>query len=146
MYVSSLILYLFISGLVLWHGGTTNANPLQSTGTQLLTLPAYGSETRSNIFGSLANVSSLSLNVSSQNDFKIQCERYKYGFLDDEVLLDCGRGLPYMVGSYDIEFVGEREMEGNVVCLPYRQYGSEYYLGSRCLIHGCKAALAEIET
>ena len=127
MYASSMMLYLFISGLVLCLGGVTYANPLQSTGTQLLTLPAYGSEANSSNFGSLANVSSLSLNVSSPNDFSIQCERYKYGFIDDEVLLDCGRGLPYMVGTYDTKFVDDREAEGNVLCLPYRQYGSEYF-------------------
>ena len=132
MYASSMMLYLFISGLVLCRGGTTYANPLQSTGTQLLTLPAYGSEANSSDPGSLANVSSLSSNVSSQDDFNIQCERYKYGFIDDEVLLDCGRGLPYMVGSYDVKFVEDRETEGNVVCLPYRQYGSECCLGSPC--------------
>lgn len=132
MYASSIVLYLLISGLVLCRGGTTYANPLQRTGTQLLTLPAYGSEANSNNPGSLDNISSLSLNVSSQNNFNIQCERYKYGFIDDEVLLDCGRGLPYMVGSHDIKFVEDREDEENVVCVPYRQYGSEYCLGSCC--------------
>ena len=141
------MLCLFTSGLIVCRRGTACAKPLQSTGTQVLTLSAYGAETKSYNPWSLANVSSLSLNVSSPDNSNIQCERYKYGFIDDEVLVDCGSATPYIRGSDDVTFVEDREVQGNVVGLPYRQYGSEYIVlfGIPFLTYGCKATLAKTE-
>lgn len=128
MYASSMVQYLFAYGLILYRGGTTYAKPLQITETQLLSLSNDSSETNSYNPWSMANDSSLSLNVSNPDNSEIRCERYKYGFIDDEVLVDCGKALPYMVDSSEINFVEDREMQGNVVCLPYRIYGSEFTL------------------
>ena len=125
MYPSSMMLYLGVLGLTTCSGGTTYAKPLQGTGGQLLTRSANGPEINSYSLLSLANVSSLSPNMSGQSNFDIQCERYKYGFIDDEILRDCETALPYMTGSDDITFVDDRDMKGNVLGLPYRQYGSK---------------------
>lgn len=147
MYASSMILYLFIIGFIVCRWGTTHAKPVQSTGTQLLTLSNNSSKTNSyNPWSLLANDSSSSLNVSSPDSTEIRCERYKYGFIDDEVLVDCGQALPYMVGSHDINWVEDREMQGNVVCVPYRVYGSEYFLKTPLLdLRLQKASLAHTE-